>query len=75
MVSKTIKDVIKGGESITKDVKDIQEDRFALKRMSEKVAKLVGDKYVSILFDIKYPPQIGDSIKVGNLVAIFRKIK
>lgn len=74
MASKTLKDVIKN-ETITDNLKKIQEDRFALQRMSEKVKELTGDKYVSILFDANYAPKVGDSITVGELVATFRKHK
>lgn len=73
--NKTIKDVIDGGDKITKDLEQIQEDRFALQRMSEKVKELTGDKYVSILFDANYAPKVGDSITVGGLIATFRKQK
>jgi len=74
MDSKTLKDVIKD-ETITKDLKEVQEDRFALQRMAEKVKELLGVKYVSILFDIKYPPKVGDSIEVDNLIATFKRKK
>lgn len=72
MVSKkTIKDIIPGMD-ISKELKKVEEDRFALQRMSEKVKEVTGDKYVSILFDANYPPKVGDSIEVGNLIAIFK---
>lgn len=76
MVSKekTIKDIIPEID-IEKDLEQQQEDRFALQRMSEKLREVTGDKYVIILFDVKYPPKIGDTISVGNLVAVFRKVK
>lgn len=76
MVSKekTIKDIIPEID-IEKELKEVEEDRFALQRMSEKIKELTGDKYVTILFDVKYPPKVGDSISVGDLTAIFRKIK
>jgi hypothetical protein len=70
--NKTIKDIIPGIEI---DLKEVQEDRFALQRMSEKIKELTGDKYVSILFDAKYAPKVGDSITVGGLIAMFRKQK
>lgn len=68
--NKTIKDLITGI-----DTKEIQEDRFALQRMAEKIRDFIGDKYVFILFDVNYPPKIGDEIKVGELSAIFKKRK
>lgn len=72
---KTIKDVISGTENLVKGIQEVQEDRFALKRMAEKVREIVGDKYVFVLFDINYPPETGDEIKVGELTAIFRRKK
>ena len=72
MASKKLSDIIKD-EDITKGIKDDQEDRFALQRMSEKLRDICGDEYVFILFHAKHPPKVGDTLEIGNLSATFKK--
>jgi len=70
--NKQLKDIIKN-EDITAGLEKKQEDRFALQRMAEKLREICGDKYVFLLFDAKYPPKVGDTLEVGNLLATFKK--
>jgi hypothetical protein len=72
MDSKQLKDIIKD-EDITAGIEKQAEDRFALQRMAEKLREICGDKYVFVLFDAKYPPKVGDTLEVGNLLATFKK--
>lgn len=72
MDSKQLKDIIKD-EDITAGIEKQAEDRFALQRMAEKLREICGDKYVFLLFDAKYPPKVGDTLEVGNLLATFKK--
>lgn len=72
MGSKQLKDIIKD-EDITAGIEKQAEDRFALQRMAEKLREICGDKYVFVLFDVKYPPKVGDTLEVGNLLATFKK--
>lgn len=72
MDSKQLKDIIKD-EDITAGIEKQAEDRFALQRMAEKLREVCGDKYVFVLFDAKYPPKVGDTLEVGNLLATFKK--
>lgn len=72
MDSKRLKDIIKD-EDITAGIEKKAEDRFALQRMAEKIREICDDRYVFILFDSKYPPKVGDTIEVGNLLATFKK--
>lgn len=64
--SKTISDLIKGEKT---------PEKTSFQKMADKLRKVCGDDYVFILFESKYPPVSGDSITVGNLKAIFKKIK
>lgn len=72
MDSKQLKDIIKD-EDITAGIEKQAEDRFALQRMAEKLREICGDRYVFVLFDAKYPPKVGDTLEVGNLLATFKK--
>lgn len=46
-----------------------------MREVEKKIRKVVGDKYVFILFEIEHIPKAGDYIEMGELKAIFRKKK